>query len=46
VEVETQLLIAQNLRYFSPEHGQMLLDKAGELGRILNGLIGSIKKVA
>jgi four helix bundle protein len=46
VEVETQLMIAQNLQYFSPEHGQKLLDKAAELGRILNGLIGSIKSAA
>jgi len=46
VEVETQLIIAQNLRYFTSEHGQKLLDKAAELGRILNGLIGSIKKAA
>ena len=46
VEVETQLLIAQNLQYFTPEHGQKLLDKAAELGRVLNGLIGSIKPAA
>jgi len=46
VEVETQLLIAQKLGYFSAEHGQKLLDKASELGRILNGLIGSIKPAA
>jgi len=43
VEVETQLLIAQNLSYFSREHGKELLDKAAELGRILNGLIESIR---
>ncbi len=46
VEVETQLIIAQNLRYFSPEYRKKLLDNASELGRILNGLIGSIKKAA
>jgi four helix bundle protein len=46
VEVETQLMIAQNLGYFSPDHGKKLLDKAAELGRILNGLIGSIRPAA
>jgi four helix bundle protein len=46
VEVETQLLIAQNLRYFTPERGEQLLDKAAELGRILNGLIASIRPAA
>jgi four helix bundle protein len=46
VEVETQLLIAQNLSYFTPEHGKQLLDKAAELGRILSGLIASIRPAA
>ena len=46
VEVETQLMIAQNLAYFSPEHGKQLFDKASELGRILNGLSGAIRPAA
>jgi four helix bundle protein len=46
VEVETQLLIAQNLAYFTPEHGKQLLDKAAELGKILNALIASIRPAA
>jgi four helix bundle protein len=46
VEVEAQLIIAQNLKYVTPDHGQKLLDKAAELGRILNGLISSIKPAA
>jgi four helix bundle protein len=46
VEVETQLMIAQNLSYFSPEQGQQLLDKAAEVGKILNGLIASIRPAA
>src|SRR2546423_11745491 len=46
VEVETQLLIAQNLNYFSAEQGQQLLDRAAEVGKILNGLIASIKPAA
>jgi hypothetical protein len=40
------LLIAQNLGYFSPELGKELLDKAAELGRIINGLITSIRPAA
>jgi four helix bundle protein len=46
VEIETQLMIAQNLGYIKLEHGKKILDKAGELGRILNGLIGSIRPAA
>ncbi len=46
VEIETQLIIAQNLGYFSPEHGQHLLNKATELGKILNGLVGAIRPAA
>jgi four helix bundle protein len=46
VEVETQLMIAQNLAYFSPEHGKQLFDKSSELGRILNGLSGAIRPAA
>jgi hypothetical protein len=39
-------MIAQNLPYFSPEHGKDLMDKAAELGKILNGLIGAIRPAA
>ena len=39
-------LIAQNLGYISPEQGQQLLDKAAELGRIMNGLAASIRSAA
>jgi four helix bundle protein len=46
VEVETQLMIAENLTYFTPGHGKQLLDKAAELGKILNGLIGAIRPAA
>jgi len=46
VEVETQVMIAQNLTYISPEHGKRILEKAAEVGKILNGLIGSIKPAA
>jgi four helix bundle protein len=46
VEIETQLIIATNLGYLSTSQSQKLLVKAGELGRILNGLIASIKRAA
>lgn len=43
VEVETEVMLAQNLQYLSPERGQELLDKASELGKILNGLASAIR---
>src|SRR4029077_14971364 len=46
VEIETQLMIAQNLEYLSPHQVASLLDKAAELGKVLNGLIASIKSAA
>ncbi len=39
-------MIAQNLTYFTPEHGGQLLDKAAELEKILNGLISAIRPAA
>jgi four helix bundle protein len=46
VEIETQLTIAENLGYLGPNQTRSLLDKASELGKILNGLIASIKSAA
>ncbi len=46
VEVETQLLIAQNLGYLGTDHAQTLLNKAAEVGKILNGLVASIRPAA
>ena len=46
VEIETQLLIAQNLAYVSPNQTRCLLDKTSELGKVLNGLIAAIKSAA
>ena len=43
VEVETQIMIARDLGYLSAREADNLLGKAGELGRILNGLIASTK---
>ena len=46
VEIETQLLIARNLKYLPPVKADILLAAAEELGRVLNGLIASIKNRA
>jgi four helix bundle protein len=46
VEVETEIMIAQNLEYLSPEQAQQLLNKAAELGKILNGLASAIRPAA
>lgn len=46
VEIETQLLIAKDLQYFGKLALDALLADADELGRILNGLIASIKNRA
>src|SRR5437899_11424647 len=37
VEIEIQVMIAQNLAYLTSEQSQVLLDQAAELGRLLNG---------
>jgi four helix bundle protein len=46
VEIETQLIIAQNLAYLPTQQSEPLLAQTAELGRILNGLIASIKRAA
>jgi four helix bundle protein len=43
-ELETQLLIAQNLSYIDQQETDRLINIAAEMGRILNGLIASMKK--
>jgi four helix bundle protein len=40
-EMETQMIIAERLDYLEPPHVCTLLDRASEVGRILNGLIRS-----
>ena len=42
-EVETQILIATRLGYLAESQGSELLGRAGEAGRLLNGLIKSLK---
>src|SRR4051812_12250560 len=42
-EVETQLILAQDLKFLSASDADRLLTLTAELGRILNGLIAAIK---
>ena len=43
-EVETQIIIAQNLGYLSNKETEQVIDMTSEIGRLLHGLITSIKK--
>jgi four helix bundle protein len=42
-ELETQIVIAETLGYIAREQQDRMLQDAQQLGRILNGLIGSLK---
>jgi four helix bundle protein len=42
-EVETQVLIARNLGYIGEEDLNALLNLSSEVGRILNGLLASLR---
>jgi four helix bundle protein len=41
-EVECQLLLARDVGYLKPESWAILNDQCREVGRMLNGLIGSL----
>ena len=43
-EVETQTLIADRLRYLAQGKCQEIMNLAGELGRLLNGLMSSLRR--
>jgi four helix bundle protein len=43
LEVETQIFIAGNLGYLSREQSASLIKRTEEVGRILNGLLNSLK---
>jgi len=43
-ELETQLTIAHQLAYINEMAINQLLDRVGEVGRILNGLLSSLKR--
>jgi four helix bundle protein len=44
MEVETQILVAQDLGYFEQNQSEALLSATAEVGRILNGLLASLPK--
>jgi len=44
-EIETQILIAQDRRYLREELAENLIRQTDELGRVLSGLISSMKKL-
>jgi four helix bundle protein len=46
LELQTQVLIAEDLGYLSKESSRSLLDKAEAVGRALSGLINSMTKIA
>jgi four helix bundle protein len=46
LELQTQILIAEELQYLSKEHGQDLLLMAENIGRALSGLINSLQSKA
>jgi four helix bundle protein len=46
LELQTQLIIAQELQYLSKERVQLLLDSADGVGRALSGLINSLSDEA
>ena len=39
MELETQILIGQNLKYCTQDTATLLLNQAAEIGRLLNGLM-------
>lgn len=43
LELETQILIAQHLKYVVPSEAEKLLEKSTQLGRMLNALIQSLR---
>ena len=43
-EVETQILIAQRIHYITEENAKVILNQAGEVGRMINGLSSSLSK--
>jgi len=42
-ELETQILIAQNLHYLSEAEANKLLVMVEEMGKVLNGLLSAVK---
>lgn len=43
MEVETQILIAENLNYLNKDETKVILNNTSEIGRLINGLSRSLK---
>jgi four helix bundle protein len=43
MEIETQILIAEELKYLNKEQSASLLERTAEVGKILNGLLRSLR---
>ncbi len=43
-DLETQVLVAQRLKYLNDEEAQKILDKIDRVSRLLYGLMDSLKK--
>jgi four helix bundle protein len=43
-EVETQTIIARRLKYIAQSQLDEIMNRAGEVGRLLNGLMNSLSK--
>jgi four helix bundle protein len=43
-EVETQAMIARRLKYIPSANVELVMDRAGEVGRLLNGLMSALEK--
>lgn len=43
IEIETQILLAEDLRYMDQERSSKLLQQTAEVGRILHGLLRSLR---
>jgi four helix bundle protein len=43
-EVETQILIARSLKYIAQARLEEVMSRAGEVGRLLNGLMASLSR--
>jgi four helix bundle protein len=45
MEVETYILLAQELNYVETDQSESLLARTAEVGKILNGLLNSLGRV-
>ena len=43
-EIETQILIAARLQYLTAAQVETVMNRAGEVGRLLNGLVNSLTR--